>query len=242
MDLSIDLFSCIMVFGISTLGATLQGSIGFGLGLIGVPLLVMINPVFVPGPILLAALGLTTLISRREHRSIKIKEIKWAIVGRLAGTGIGAVILTIIAKNSLSMLFGTMVLIAVAISISGIKLKLTPENLLVSGTFSGIMSITAAIGGAPMALAYQHQKGPKLRGSLSSIFIFGTIISISTLVFIRRFGLIEIKAALILVPGVLLGYFISNHTAKLLDRGFIRPALLTASAISGIIVIIRSLT
>ena len=75
MTLPFDTAGCLMVFGISAAGAILQGSVGFGLGLIGVPLLVLIDPVFVPGPLLLAAFLLNLLMSHREHTLVLPYEI-----------------------------------------------------------------------------------------------------------------------------------------------------------------------
>ena len=92
-----------------------------------------------------------------------------------------------------------------------------------------------------MALIYQKQKGPTIRGTLSGIFIFGTLISLTALAVIGRFGLREIKATAVLMPGVALGFVLSNRSTKILDRGFTRPAVLITSAISGIAVILRNL-
>lgn len=241
MDIPVEFINVIIAFFITTIGATLQGSIGFGLGLVGVPLLVLLDPVFVPGPLLLAALCLTLLIAIREHHAVKIQELKWAITGRIAGTVIGAWILTIVPREEISLLFGSMVLLAIAITLSGFNLSLKPANLFGAGTFSGLMGTTSAIGGAPMALVYQRQKGAKIRGTLSSIFVAGTIISITSLAIIGRFGQTELKAALVLIPGMILGFFFSKHTSKILDRGFIRPAVIIASAISGIVVILQNI-
>ena len=240
MNFPVDLLQALLACGIAFLGATIQGSIGIGLGLIGVPLLVLIDPVFIPGPLLLAALILTALIAHREHRSIDFKGIKWAISGRITGTVLGAFLLTSIPQNSLSLLFGIMVLLAVTICITGIHLPVTPRNLFGAGTFSGFMGTTSSIGGAPMALIYQRHEGPRLRGTLSGIFIIGTTISLVTLIIIKRFGLRELLVTSVLIPGGILGFILSRHTAKILDQGFIRPAVLIASAASGIIVIIKN--
>jgi len=241
MDFPINLIQSILAFAITTCGAALQGSIGFGLGLIGVPLLVLVNPIFIPGPVLLSALCLTLLIAHRERHTIRAKEITWAVAGRIFGAVIGSLLLLIIPAKSVSILFGTMILLAVFISISGLKLQLKPMNLLSAGAASGIMGTTSAIGGAPMALIYQDQKGPKLRGALSTIFIFGTIISLSSLIIINRFGLKELYSTLPLIPGTLLGFLISKRLTKFLDKGLIRPAVLIASGFSGMIVIIKNI-
>ncbi|MCD6517075.1 MAG: sulfite exporter TauE/SafE family protein [Candidatus Aminicenantes bacterium] len=241
MDFSLTLIESILAFIIATFGSALQGTIGFGLGLIGVPLLVMLNPAYVPGPVLLSALCLTVLIAQRERHAISIKEIKWAVTGRVFGAVIGSYLLTVIPQKNVSVLFGATILLAVIISFSRIKLELNSINLLGAGTVSGLMGTTSAIGGAPMALVYQHQKGPRIRGSLSAIFIFGTIISLTSLIVIHRFGFTEIYAALTLIPGILLGFFLSKRLARILDRGYIRHAVLIASALSGIIVILKNI-
>jgi uncharacterized membrane protein YfcA len=231
----------ILAFFIATVGSLLQGSVGFGLGLISVPLLVLIDPIFVPGPVLLAAFLLNILIFLRERHAIRIKGLYWAVVGRIVGAICGAMILVAIPQKSLSVMFGVMVLLAIGISLLGFHPKMTSTNIFGAGVASGIMGTTSSIGGPPIALVYQKLKGPTVRGTLSGIFIFGTIISLIALTFIGRFGLREIKATAILIPGVFLGFLLSNRSTKILDRGFIRQAVLITSAISGIVVILRSL-
>lgn len=231
----------ILAFLIAAGGALLQGSVGFGLGLIGVPLLVLIDPVYVPGPVLLAALCLNLLIFRREHHALLIKRIEWAVIGRLAGSIIGAIILTLIPQKDLSILFGAMVLFAVCISFAGFPFPVSTKNILAAGIASGIMGTTSSIGGPPIALVYQKHKGPTIRGTLSGIFIFGTIISLVTLAIIGRFGLREVQVTAALLPGIFVGFLLSNRSTKILDSGFIRPAVLITSALSGIAVILRSL-
>jgi len=232
----------LVLAGIITLaGSTLQGSIGIGLGFVAVPLLVLIDPVFVPGPLLLAAMVLTILVSIREHQSIEFKGLSWAISGRITGTVIAIFILGIIPDDKLSLLFGSMILLAVIISLLGFKVLLTNKNLLSTGILSGIMGTTSAIGGVALALIYQDFQGPRLRGTLSGIFVVGTIISLTALAISGRFGWGEIQMAGVLIPGIIVGFFISNYTARFLDKGMIRPAVLIIATLAGVGVILRSL-
>ncbi|MFW6159883.1 MAG: sulfite exporter TauE/SafE family protein [Acidobacteriota bacterium] len=228
----------ILAIGIACLGTLLQGSIGFGLGLIGVPLLVLINPDFIPGPLLLAAFILNILMSTRELHSIDIKGVGWAVPGRFMGAVVGAFILKLLPSEHLSLLFGLMVLIAVVLTSSGLSLSSKPTNIFGAATFSGIMGTTSAIGGAPMAIVYQHEKGPRIRGTLAAIFLFGTLLSLISLTLIGRFGSKELLMTLILLPGIFLGFFLSKKTAGFLDKGHIRLAVLIASAFSGLLIII----
>lgn len=237
--------SLVMIYllaaAITVVGATIQGSVGIGLGFVSVPLLVLINPKFVPGPLLLAALVLTLLIVIREHRTIEFKGIWWAVFGRMLGTVAGVLILGFIPAENLSTLFGIVILLAVIISLSGFRLKISGKNLLVTGTLSGLMATTAAIGGVAMALVYQDFDGPRLRGTLSGIFVMGTIISIIGLASAGRFGWQEIQMSGMLIPGVISGYFISFYTSRMLDRKWIRPIVLTIASLAGIIVVLRNM-
>jgi hypothetical protein len=241
MEFPLDIFGSLVALLIVTAGSTLQGSVGFGLGLVCVPLLVLLDPVFIPGPLLLAALLLNILISHREIRSVDKGGIRWAIPGRIVGTVLGATLLTIVPRDNLSLLFGAMVLLAVLISLAGIHLSPTPMNILGAGTISGLMGTTSSVGGPPLALVYQRQEGPRIRGTLAIIFIIGAVISILALALIGRFGLKEIQAGVILFPGIAAGFLISSRTARILDQGLTRLAVLAASSISGMIVILLAI-
>jgi uncharacterized membrane protein YfcA len=230
----------LIAFGIALSGAVLQGSVGFGLGLIGVPLLVLIDPVFVPGPLLLGAFVLNLLISYREQTEIDFTGVKWAIPGRILGAILGALVLSLVPMDHLSLLFGAMVLLAVGITFAGMEFPPTSQNVFMAGAFSGFMGTSSAIGGAPMALVYQKQTGSRIRGTLSAIFAVGTVISMASLVIIGRFGFREVQAALVLFPGIVVGFFLSRQTARILDRGFIRVAVLITSAVSGLFVILKN--
>lgn len=241
MEFPFGLISILLVSGIAASGALLQGSVGFGLGLIGVPLLVLIDPIFVPGPLLLGAFLLNLLIFERERMAIHFQDVVWAVPGRILGAFSGALVLIVVPKENLSLLFGAMVLLAVGINAAGLDFAAVPRHIFAAGTLSGFMGTTSAIGGAPMALVFQKQKGPRIRGTLSVIFAIGTVISMASLRIIGRFGFQELRAALVLFPGIVLGFVLSRYTARILDRGFIRGTVLITAALSAVLVILDSL-
>ena len=74
-------------------GAAVQGAVGFGMALLAAPLLVLIRPELVPGPLLINGLALTLLVARRERDSIDLFGVKWALVGRVPGVALGALAL-----------------------------------------------------------------------------------------------------------------------------------------------------
>ena len=55
-DFPLTAIDLLLAISVVTIGSVIQGSVGFGLGPLAVPLLVLLDPIFVPGPLILAAL------------------------------------------------------------------------------------------------------------------------------------------------------------------------------------------
>ena len=219
------------------IGTILQSGIGFGLGPFAVPLLVMLNPRLVPGPLLLDALILTLLMSYREFHALDKTSVKWAAIGRLAGSILAAFTLTYLPPEQLKLFFGALVLIAVLISLMKFRINSSSKNLFTAGTLSGFMGTAVSIGGPPMALIFQHRKGPQIRATLSAIFSIGTVIALFSLAVIGKFGLVELRLAIILLPGLLAGFYLSRFVTPIIDKGLLRPLLLTMSAVAALVLI-----
>jgi uncharacterized membrane protein YfcA len=232
----------VIVILCGAVGFTLQGAVGFGMGMLGSPILILIDTRLVPGPVLASTMVFTAMMTLREHRAIDLGGLRWAVGGRLAATVPAALVLAVLPAEQLSLVFGIIVLLAVAISVSGLSVEPRPAALLVGGALSGIMGTIASIGGPPMALLYQHASGARVRGTLSSFFLVGTITSLAALVFVGRFGREELRLSLLLLPGALFGFFGSRRLATRLDRGYTRRAVLMVAAVAGFIVVARYFT
>jgi uncharacterized membrane protein YfcA len=223
-------------------GAALHGTVGFGMGLVAVPILTLIDPVFVPGSVLFSGLVLAGLMAFRERRAMDVSGIKLGLVGRVAGTLVATVVLAQMPTvEGMSLLLGVLVLAAVLFSVSGWRVHPTVWALLGAGTLSGFMGTVASVGGPPMALLYQDSSGERLRSTMSGFFIFGTLISLAGLMLARRFGRAEFGASLAIVPGVLAGFALSRRALAFLDQRYVRPAVLVVSALSGAAVVLRAL-
>lgn len=219
------------------IGAVLQGSIGFGMGLFASPILILIDSRFVPGPILFSTMVLVSLLTFRERKAIDVYGLQWAVVGRVSGTVVAAVVLSLVPRESLVLFFGVLILVGVGMSVSGIRLVPTRVVLVVAGVLSGIMGTIASIGGPPMALVYQHSPGARLRSTVSGVFLFGTILSLIALTVTGHFGLYELRLACLMVPGLCIGFVLSRWTAGLIDVGYTKRAVLGVSGVAAVIVI-----
>ena len=92
-----------------------------------------------------------------------------------------------------------------------------------------------------MALVYQREPGLRLRGTLAAYFIVGTVLSLAALTWAGRFGEEEMRLSALLIPGTVIGYFMSRRAAAYLDAGRTRVAVLAASTLAAVSVIVTVL-
>jgi hypothetical protein len=233
----LDIISAILIVAV---GSLIQGTVGFGVALVAIPFLVLIDPALAPGPVLFAACFLGLIQFRRERSEVDTKELSYALAGRVIGTAPALVVLKMVSANHMSLLFGLLVLAAVALSAVGPRIRPNPTSLLAGGTLSGFMGTISSIGGPAMVLVYQHEPGPRLRSTLGLFFAAGSVISMVSLAAVGLFGLREVVYGTLLLPGVFAGFALSRRFAKHLDRGGVRPAVLIGAAAAAVVVIAQS--
>ncbi|MBF0283379.1 MAG: sulfite exporter TauE/SafE family protein [Magnetococcales bacterium] len=225
---------------IIALGALIQGCMGIGLGIVSVPVLALLAPQLLPGPILVATLLLTALAWHREWNAAIYRDLGWAFVGRLPGTFLGGLVVALGSAPLITALTGGMILTAVGLTALGRRFEPHPLSLLMGGFFSGFMGTTSAVGGPPIALVYQHADPARVRSSLAAYFTLGGVISLAVLAWFDRFGWRELGLGLLLAPPVLAGFFLSSRFVHGLPPHF-RHALLILSALGGAFLTVKPL-
>ena len=224
------------------LGALVQGSVGFGFALVAAPLLTLIDPGLVPGPLTVgsAALGIANVLRTRDG-SADWQGMRWALVGLLPGTIAAGAMLAVVSEHLVALAVGTLVLAAVAVSLAGFYVRKTPPAMLAVGVAAGFMGTAAAVSGPPIALVYQKDSGPVIRSTLARFFLAGTVLAVAALVPAGRLGMPELWAGLALLPGVAVGYALSRGLHPYLDKGLARPAVLAVAGVSAAAVLLREL-
>ena len=64
------------------IGAFIQSATGFGLAVVASPLLIMLSPEYIPGPIILVGLFLALINVMKYRSNVSIGGLKHAIIGR----------------------------------------------------------------------------------------------------------------------------------------------------------------
>jgi uncharacterized protein len=224
-----------------TIGALVQGSVGFGANIVAVPVIAVFEPDALPATLALVVIPLVAVMAVRERHAVDRSGVTWITVGRVPGTVVGAAVVAVISANTLSVLLGAGVLLAVAMSALTTTIPVNGVMATTAGFASGAMGTATAIGGPPLALLYQHHEGPVLRATLAVSFAIGTVLSLVGLAIAGTIEPWHVLLALALVPGLLTGLALSRLLVHRLDRAWLRPAVLTFAAVTAVIAIVRGL-
>lgn len=221
-------------------GAGLQGTLGFGLGLLAAPLLALIHQELIPTPLLIPAILLSAMTAIREFGDADFSGLSWALVGRLPGTALGAAAVAWLPVRGLDATFGLLILLAVAMSITGWSPVPSRPALLGAGAMSGLMGTAVATGAAPLAIMYQGSGASSLRATLSAFFCIGSTISLITLALFGEVGAEQLRDGALLVPPVLAGWLFSGPIIRRLDDDRTRLAVLTVASLASIGLLLRA--
>ena len=222
-------------------GGVVQGSIGFGLSLIAVPVIGIVDPSALPVTMLILAVPFTAAMAFRERQNIDVPGFWLIAIGRIPGTLAALALLSAITEKELSIVIGVAVIVAVVTSVVAPEVPLGVTTRLVAGAISGLMGTAAAIGGPPLAIAYQRRPGPELRSTLAVSFVFGSSLSLVALWLSGHVRFEHLLLSAWLLPGLALGLFLATKLHRFLDKGWLRPTVLVFAAMSGAVAILRSL-
>ena len=219
--------------------AALQAGTGMGMALLAAPLLLLVNPALVPGPMLCATMVLSIAVGWRERDAINRKLLAVAVLGLLVGCAIGGFALAVLIGVDLAQVFAALILSIVLLSVLGLRIRATTLSLLIGGAASGVLGTMFGVHGPPIAIVLQHEPPARLRATLCAFFAVGCAISLVALAMIGAFGISEIGLGLALMPGVAIGLAFAPILGRMLNRQRARFAVLTISMLSALALLLR---
>lgn len=222
-------------------GACLQGVAGYGIGTLSAPLVFLISPLFLPGPMIVNAVLLNVLMLVRNRASLSFRPVRYAIGGNVVGTILAGFTLLLLSARGFDLAFGVLILLAVGLSVAGLKPGLSDRNSIIAGGASGYMGTITAVGGPPMGLIYQNEAGPRVRANLAAFFLFASLASVLVLIPTGLLGLRELKLVAVTFPGVLIGFWLSGFLVNRLPFNAMRPVILGIAALAGVAAIVRGI-
>ncbi|MCA9536338.1 MAG: sulfite exporter TauE/SafE family protein [Myxococcales bacterium] len=227
--LTLDPLTLALAFGVTVIAAGVQGTVGFGFGIVSVPILILVDPRLAPVPQLCVQLPLTFMMLYRERKHADLRSVGYMTLGRLPGTALGMLLITVpeAARNGI---IGMITLIAVALLSTERRVARNARTETAAGFFGGAADYLSAMGGPPLALLYKEDAGPTVRASLALAFSVGIVMTLGGRVVRGDFAALDLWLGLFLVVPTLLGLWLSRYTIGRVEG---RPMRLSILIISG---------
>lgn len=226
----------VVVFG----AAVAQGVGGIGFAMFAAPVAAMFFPQLAPGPLLTLGGFISLLTALRERAFIDWSSVSYALAGRAVGTLLAIYAMARFAPQTLGVLFAGMILVAVALSVAGLRFTATPGRVSGAGVASGIMGTMTSVGAPPIAIVLQHTAPPQLRSTLGVVLFLGSIFSLAMLALAKRYTGYHLGLALSLAPFLLAGFAVSNRLRHRLPPHAVRSVLLAVCALSAVGVLAKA--
>lgn len=217
-----------------------QGTIGFGLGVVSVPILTLIDPSLTPIPQLLLSLPLALATAAREHSRVDTAGIGLITVGRVPGALGGAWLLTRVSEQTIGIVIGVVVLAAVVASRSTRRFPINTRTRLGAGLAAGFSGTTSGIGGPPIALLYRGADTETARSTVAAAIAVGLVVNLTVLHLAGAVVSNDYRVAAILGLPMVIGFLASSRLRGHVDDRRFRAGILALSAAASIALLARS--
>jgi uncharacterized membrane protein YfcA len=223
-----------------TVGSTLQSMSGLGLAVVASPVLVLINPNFLPAPILTLGCILAALNCARYRHQLKFGNIQLALLGRIPGSVLGVFLLVLLPPIFFAICFSVFIILTVLMTYRHINISHSSRNLVFAGFCSGLMGTTTSVGSPPIALVYQNSKVNIVRAELGLFFLIGTLLSLVLLLVSGNISYFQIQLTLPLIPAVFLGFGLSIWLDRYLEQRYLKPLIAILSLGSCSVILLKA--
>jgi uncharacterized membrane protein YfcA len=220
-------------------GSIVQGTIGFGLGLLSAPFIAIAIPEAIPVVLVMVAWPIGGVTAAREHHALDHFALRWMLVGAVPGTLIGLWIIHLASPSTLGVIVGCTTLLGVLATIVSPPVPINRTTACSAGLIGNITGTAASVGGPPVALLFQHHRGPTIRSTLGAYFAISATLSVIGYAATGEVTVDRLLLTLALLPAMLLGAWLSKHFHVFVDAGWLRPSVLVLSSIAGAIAILR---
>ena len=226
------------------IGATIMGTVSFGLALVVAPvLLLFLDPqsVVVIANVLIVLLLSVVLFELRRH--LKLGQIKGMIIGGIFAVPLGVFALKVADPGLLRIIIGVVILILGILILFNFKIPMV--NHKIAGPTYGFLSslsITALSIGGPLAAIYvmsQRWSPPVMRVSLAFFFVSSYLIGC---ILYFGAGLVDldiVKNVGLLMPGLVLGFVLAKVILGRINEDIFRYAALAVILSGSVMLLVK---
>ena len=222
------------------LAALAQATTGVGFGVMAGPLVMLVVPGFVPGPLLVVTIVVMALVVWRDRQALDARRLRGPLLASVPGAVVGTWVLGATDERTLRLVVAGAVLVTVGAVATGWRLPAGPRALTVAGLLAGVLSSVAATPGPPMVLTYRAESSAAQRADLSLFFLATSLVSLVVLAVSGELR-VDVAGTALLVPFVLGGFALARPLNDRLDLQAVRRAALGLTFASGSVLLVSTL-
>lgn len=227
------------------LGAMVQGTTGFGIALVAVPVLMQfMPPETVPPLMVVLSFCNNAVVLARAWHSVRLRLVLPLILGGVAGLPIGVWILLTLDPTSIKLGVGFGVILMAVVMLLGWQRRVHHQRtgLAAVGLLGGVLHTSTSVSGPPVIIFLANQGVPKdqFRANLIAFFTVLNIVSIPTYWSQGLLTLAELKLALVYLIPLVLGSLLGIWLVKRIDEQLFGKIVLVTVTLFGLALIINS--
>lgn len=215
-------------------GSMVQATAGIGITLVAAPVLLAVDPAFVPLPLILggAVVGIRNVTM--EFAGFDARRWRRCLLGAPVGLVLGELALANLSERGLTAAIGLLVVISVGAMASGWQPRRRSWTSVLAGLLVAFSLRVAALPGPPYAILHHDDPPEVLRPNISAlVLVLAGTISIRLLVGGEVTGADLGRVALVM-GSALVGLLLAPPLRRWVDSGWFRPALLFVCGLGGL--------
>ena len=215
-------------------GSMVQATAGVGITLVAAPVLLAVDPAFVPLPLILggAVVGIRNVTM--EFAGFDARRWRRCLLGAPVGLVLGELALANLTERGLTAAIGLLVVISVGAMASGWQPRRRSWTSVLAGLLVAFSLRVAALPGPPYAILHHDDPPEVLRPNISAlVLVLAGTISIRLLVGGEVTGADLGRVALVM-GSALVGLLLAPPLRRWVDSGWFRPALLSVCGLGGL--------
>ena len=236
-------FATVVVIAAIFIASFTQGLVGFGFGLVAVPILVLfLSPSLVVPLICLLATVLTSMVLFEARKYVNIKKITPLFIGGVVGMPLGIWVLKVIDADLIKVSMGSIIVLFGIVSLIGFRRHVLQESkaLGIIGLASGFLNSSTALSGPPVILFFSNQgwKKEEFRANIIAYFVGLNIITLVSFYFSGFLTSEVFQVSLYTFPPMILGTLVGIYLSRRVSQNvFAKLALIivTGAGITSII-------
>lgn len=224
----------VLVVAAVAAGALVQSTAGIGITLVAGPVLLAVDPAFLPLPLILGGtvVGIRNLVG--EFRGFDARRWWLCLLGAPVGLVVGEFSLAVLSERGLRLAVGILVVASAGALLSGWHPPRGRWTPVLTGCLVAFGVRVAALPGPPYAILHHDDPPHVLRPNLAAFVLVMSLVVTVRLAVAGDVVARDLRLCALVMGSAVIGLVLSPWSRRLVDRSLFRPLVLSLCGLGGV--------